>query len=173
MLYQRQQFDLAEPYYRRALDIRKKMLGNDHPETAIALNNLANDLRSAGKKLDEAEICYQEAVRIRTATIGPNHISTGFTLSGYGRLMRMKGDANKAIELLERAYDICITVRGAQHRDTLPTAIELAELYLERGDHERAQHVIERSFIGLDTAPLAADTRARIEQAMAAAMQPA
>ena len=31
----------AEPLYQRALKIREKALGPDHPDTATALNNLA------------------------------------------------------------------------------------------------------------------------------------
>src|ERR1041385_5017870 len=108
-------------------------------------------------RLDEAEACYKEAVRIRTATIGPNHLSTGFTLSGYGRLMRMKGDTQKAIELLEQAYETCKPARGAQHRDPLPTAVDLAELCLERGDQEHTQALGEQSFARLDTELRAAD----------------
>ena len=36
----------AEPLYQRALEIREKALGEDHPEVAIGLNNLASSLSS-------------------------------------------------------------------------------------------------------------------------------
>ncbi|MDZ4723543.1 MAG: tetratricopeptide repeat protein, partial [candidate division Zixibacteria bacterium] len=35
------QYALAEPLYKRALEIREKALGPDHPDVALSLNNLA------------------------------------------------------------------------------------------------------------------------------------
>ena len=40
-LHDRAQYEQAEPLHQRALDIREKALGPDHPNTATSLNNLA------------------------------------------------------------------------------------------------------------------------------------
>ncbi|RUS21315.1 TPR repeat-containing protein, partial [Jimgerdemannia flammicorona] len=34
-------YDMAAPLYERALEIREKELGSEHPDTATSLNNLA------------------------------------------------------------------------------------------------------------------------------------
>ena len=39
-------YDEAEPLYREALDIRKKVFGDEHPNVAQSLNNLASLLES-------------------------------------------------------------------------------------------------------------------------------
>ena len=39
----------AEPLYKRALGIREKALGPDHPDVATGLNNLAELYRVQGK----------------------------------------------------------------------------------------------------------------------------
>lgn len=173
LLYRQQKYDRAEPYYRQTLAIRRKTLGPKHPQTAVALNNLANALRRAGKKLDEAEACYKEALEIRVATIGANHLSTAFTLSAYGQLMRMKGDLRKSLELLEQAYAIYKEVRGVQHRDTAPIALEVAEVALELSEQERAQTVIDESLLTVDMKSLTSELLGRLERLLAAAMQPA
>ena len=48
----------AEPLYQRSLEIRKKSLGEDHPDVATSLNNLALLLWRMGR-LEEA-VPYQE-----------------------------------------------------------------------------------------------------------------
>ena len=44
----------AEPFFRRALDIRERVLGGDHPLTLGTLDNLAKAMVELGR-LDEAE----------------------------------------------------------------------------------------------------------------------
>ena len=41
-------YDRAEPLYRQALEIRKKVLGEGHPDYATSLNNLAELYRAMG-----------------------------------------------------------------------------------------------------------------------------
>jgi tetratricopeptide (TPR) repeat protein len=40
----------ARPYYEKALEIRKKVLGKEHPDTALSLNNLGFLLRAMGEQ---------------------------------------------------------------------------------------------------------------------------
>ena len=39
----------AEPLYEEALEIRRKVLGREHPDTAISLNNLASLYQADGR----------------------------------------------------------------------------------------------------------------------------
>ena len=51
----------AEPLYKRALAIREKALGPDHPAVAQSLNNLA-DLYTAQGRYADAEPLYKRAL---------------------------------------------------------------------------------------------------------------
>jgi tetratricopeptide (TPR) repeat protein len=51
----------AEPLYKRALAIREKALGPDHPDVAQSVNNLA-DLYSAQGRYADAEPLYKRAL---------------------------------------------------------------------------------------------------------------
>ena len=51
----------AEPLYKRALAIREKALGPDHPDVAQSLNNLA-DLYTAQGRYADAEPLYKRAL---------------------------------------------------------------------------------------------------------------
>ncbi|CAN0422393.1 unnamed protein product, partial [Ectocarpus sp. 13 AM-2016] len=65
-------YDEAEPLYIRAIAIREKALGPDHPDVASCLKNLADPLQSQGK-YDEAEPLYIRAIAIREKALGPDH----------------------------------------------------------------------------------------------------
>ena len=61
----------AEPLYQEALRIRQKVLGSEHPDTALSLNNLAVLYQEMGEYA-KAEPLYQEALRIRQKVLGQN-----------------------------------------------------------------------------------------------------
>jgi len=65
----------AEPLYREALEIKKKVLGPYHPSIATGLNNLAVLLSRQGKKM-EANKLGKEALAIWTRALGPDHPNT-------------------------------------------------------------------------------------------------
>ena len=60
------------PYQQRALKIREKVLGPEHPETAISLNNLAV-LYVAMGAYDQALPLYQRALQIKEIGLGTEH----------------------------------------------------------------------------------------------------
>ncbi|MFC2032217.1 tetratricopeptide repeat protein, partial [Chloroflexota bacterium] len=62
----------AEPLYKRALEIREKVLGPEHPDTATSLNNLAGLYNDQGL-YKEAEPLYKRALEIREKVLGPEH----------------------------------------------------------------------------------------------------
>ena len=70
----------AAGLFRRALAIDEKTLGAGHPETATAMNNLANVLASTGQAL-AAEALQRKAYGIFVNTLGPQHVRSGITAS--------------------------------------------------------------------------------------------
>jgi tetratricopeptide (TPR) repeat protein len=62
----------AEPLMRRALKIDEHSFGQNHPNVARDLNNLAQLLK-ATNRLAEAEPLMRRAVEILEASLGPDH----------------------------------------------------------------------------------------------------
>jgi len=60
----------AEKVRRRILDVRRRDLGSDHPETLAALSNLANVFTSDGRNDEAAEI-YKSALALAISRFGP------------------------------------------------------------------------------------------------------
>jgi len=73
---------------RRALSIRKKLLGAEHPDTAQSMNNLAELLRAKGD-YEAAEPLYRRALDIFTKVLGEQHPNT-ITVSGNLEYCREK-----------------------------------------------------------------------------------
>jgi tetratricopeptide (TPR) repeat protein len=62
----------AEQLYQRALQLKEKLLGPEHPDVAITLNNLAT-LRISQLRFAEAATMYQRALAIFERVFGPGH----------------------------------------------------------------------------------------------------
>ena len=65
-------YDRAEPLYRQALEIKKKALGEGHPDYATSLNNLAALYHAMGD-YDRAEPLYRQALEIKKKALGEKH----------------------------------------------------------------------------------------------------
>jgi tetratricopeptide (TPR) repeat protein len=68
-------YDGARPYYEKALEINRNVLGEEHPDTATSLNNLGALLRATGD-YDGARPYYEKAYSILVKSLGANHPNT-------------------------------------------------------------------------------------------------
>jgi hypothetical protein len=65
----------ARPYFEQSLEIRRKVLGEEHPDTALSLNNLAILCYYVGD-LKEAVEFMNHVVMIFNKILGPQHPHT-------------------------------------------------------------------------------------------------
>ncbi|MDM8526901.1 tetratricopeptide repeat protein [Anaerolineales bacterium HSG24] len=71
-------YEAARPYYEKALEIRREVLGQRHPSTATSLNNLGVLCYYQGQ-LNEAIDFIGQALAIEEVVLGANHPSTKST----------------------------------------------------------------------------------------------
>ena len=76
----------AEELDVRVMEMRKRVLGKEHPNTLTSMNNLAFTWKQQGRD-GEAIRLMSECVRLRTHMLGADH---PFTLSSIGALDRWK-----------------------------------------------------------------------------------
>ncbi len=115
-LVQAEHYTEAEPYLNRALAIREKSLGADHPSTAKSLHNLA-ELYRTQRKYAEAEPLFIRALAIREKSLGPDHALTAITLNNLAGLYVSQDKYKEAEPLLERALAIHEkAARSSNHR---------------------------------------------------------
>ena len=89
-LYQQGKFNAAIPLAEQALAIRKHILGENHPDVATSLNNLAKLYHDQGR-YTEAEPLYQRSLQIREAQLGKDHPHVATSLNNLAALYRAQG----------------------------------------------------------------------------------
>ncbi|MEG3439951.1 tetratricopeptide repeat protein, partial [Pannus brasiliensis CCIBt3594] len=75
LYYSTGRYGEAEPLFRQALEMWKRLLGEEHPDVATSLNNLAGLYYSTGR-YGEAISYSQQAIQIAEQALGKNHPNT-------------------------------------------------------------------------------------------------
>jgi tetratricopeptide (TPR) repeat protein len=101
----------AKLHYQRALQIREKALGTDHPSVARSLNNLGVVSSGQGEH-EEAKLHYQQALKIWEEALGADHPDVAHALTGLGEALLALGKPADALAPLERALSIRTTREG-------------------------------------------------------------
>jgi CHAT domain-containing protein/tetratricopeptide (TPR) repeat protein len=117
-------FTEAEDAVKRALAIRERKLGQDHPDVAASLNNLAHIDERLGQYA-EADRLFQRAIAIWEEALGPNHPLLATSLVNLASVYADQGRLDEAEALYQRALAIREAAFGA---DSFPVATVLNNL---------------------------------------------
>jgi serine/threonine protein kinase len=128
-----QQWVLAKQTYERALDIDRRMLGDDHPRVAPRLENLAIVAQNMGE-LKQAEALYVDALHREQRAYGDRHFETTVTKSSYGLLLQREGRLVEAEPLLRDVLDVRLKLLGPEHYMVGYARVSLAMLLHDKGD---------------------------------------
>jgi tetratricopeptide (TPR) repeat protein len=145
----------ARPLYERALALREKRLGPEHPDTAEILNNLALSLREEGNH-EAARPLFERALAINEKALGSEHAATATSVNNLALLLRDQGDIAAARPLFERALASVEKAFGAEHPATAASLGNLGLVLKEEGDLAAARSLLERA-LAIDEKALGAD----------------
>jgi tetratricopeptide (TPR) repeat protein len=137
------QLAVALPLFQRALAIRERILGPEHPQVADTLSLLGHVFYSLGS-YSEAALLYQRALTIYEKTRGPEHPHTLRAHYHLARLYRRQGRYNEAVMLYQKTYFLQEITLGPEHPRTVDSLRELAELYRRQGKYAEALPLLER-----------------------------
>ncbi len=132
------------PLAERALEIREKVLGKEHPDVAESLNNLALLYQNQGN-YQKAEPLYLRSLAIVEKVLGKEHPLVASSLSNLAGLYQQEGSYQKAEPLFVRSLAIREKVLGKEHPDVAISLNNLAELYREQGNYQKAEPLHVRS----------------------------
>jgi Flp pilus assembly protein TadD len=139
LLYDSQgRYNDAEPLYLQSLDIRKRQLGNDHPDVATILNNLAGLYESQGR-YNDAEPLYLQSLDIRKRQLSNDHPDVATSLNNLAQLYYSQGRYNDAEPLLLQSLDIRKRQLGNDHPHVAQSLNNLAQLYYSQGQYNDAE----------------------------------
>ena len=127
----------ARDIYQAVLNMNRRALGREHPNTLCVLGRLG-DLYMAQGKYAQALPLLEEALELNRRVLGPEHRNTLISTSALGCLHQHRGDYDKALPLLQ--FDLAASRRllGNQHIDTLVSLANLGLCHLFREEHEQA-----------------------------------
>jgi len=134
----------ARPLFERALAIKEKALGPEHPETATSLNNLALLLWEQGDYSAPRPL-YERTLAIYDKALGPEHPSTAMSLNNLANLLMDQGDFAGSRPLYERALAINEKAFGSEHPATAKSLDFLARVLEAQGDLTGARQLKERA----------------------------
>jgi len=149
------QLDAARAALEEALAMRRKILGEEHPEVAVTHSELGRVLFDQGR-LGEAEAHCRSALAIRRKVLGPDDHETAVSMSDLGHLLRRKGDRAGAEALFRETLAVTRKSSGPKHPDVAMSLTNLAQTVNERGDHKAAEAMF-REAVAIGQASLGKD----------------
>ncbi|MDB9521957.1 tetratricopeptide repeat protein [Dolichospermum circinale CS-1225] len=118
-LYDNQgKYSEAEPLLLDALEMRKRLFTNDHPDVASSLNNLAILYKNQGK-YSKAEFLYLEALEMRRRLFTGDHPAVATSLNNLAVLYKNQGKYSEAEFLYLEALAMFERVLGTNHPNTI------------------------------------------------------
>jgi CHAT domain-containing protein/tetratricopeptide (TPR) repeat protein len=143
-LYQQGKYRDAERSCREALEIRRKVLGEEHPDTAASYNNVAVCLQDQGQH-GKALPLYEKALTIRRKVLGEEHPSTGTSYNNVAACLDAQGQHGKALPLFEKALTIRRKLLGEEHPHTAESYNNVAACLNAQGQHGKALPLYEKA----------------------------
>jgi eukaryotic-like serine/threonine-protein kinase len=137
-------FTEAEQHYRRAVDLRERALGKEHPDTLAANNNLGNLYREEGKYA-EAEPVLASVLAIRQRVLGADHPDTLVTMANLGIVLHEQGKYAEAEPLLTKVLETERRTRGEEDQETIISMMNLGKLYSDVGKAAEAEALLSRA----------------------------
>jgi tetratricopeptide (TPR) repeat protein len=128
-----QQWTLAKQTYERALEVDRRVLGDDHPRVAMHLQNLAFVMQNLGD-LKKAESLYRDAIRRKERAYGTGDVQTAAAKGNYGSLLEREGRFTEAEPLLRSALSLTLAQYGPNHRFVGYAHVSLGVLLNDEGD---------------------------------------
>ena len=125
-------------YSLEALEARRRVLGDEHPDTLRSIDNLAGVLASQGK-YEQAEVYYREALEDRRRVLGDEHPDTLSSIYYMANVLLQLGAHKEAGPLALECYALNVKVYGNEHQETIDAIDLLIQLYDAWDKPEKAQ----------------------------------
>ncbi len=120
------------------MEARRRILGEDHPDIANSMADLAMVYLGQGR-YDEAEPLCLGSLETRRRILGEDHPDTLYSLVGLAIIYAAQGRDEEAEQVSLEALGIARRTLGHEHVRTLQLTNNLAMLYGDQGRFEEAE----------------------------------
>ncbi|MEM9273387.1 MAG: tetratricopeptide repeat protein [Cyanobacteria bacterium P01_F01_bin.143] len=132
------QYDLAVSPFEEALELNKKILGEENPDVSVSLHNLALLCKSQGK-YSEAEPLYIQSLELDKKLLGEEHPNIASSLNNLASLYRAQGKYSEAEPLYIQSLELLKKRLGEEHPNIASSLSNLAMLYTDQGRYSEAE----------------------------------
>ena len=136
--------EAGEVAARKALEARRRRLGNDHPAVAESLQVLGGPLRQLGR-LDEARAALEESLAIQRRVFGNRHNTNANTLNSLGILALTQLRFADAEKYLREALTIHDELGSGDSAPAATISTSLGVCLTRQGKYEEAGVLLERA----------------------------
>jgi CHAT domain-containing protein/tetratricopeptide (TPR) repeat protein len=134
----------AQPLLEKALEIRRRLLTDDHPLTAESYNNLAGNLNDQGKYV-AAQPLFEKALEISRRLLTDDHPDTATRYNNVAANLDAQGKYAQAQPLFEKALAIRRRLLTDDHPETAGSYLNLAASLHAQGKYAAAQPLYEKA----------------------------
>lgn len=139
------QYDAADAAYRKALDIRMRRLGENHPLTGEVLNNLAMNMEAQGRPPALVEPYLRKALDNVRATTGDSSERAAILYGNIAQNLTAQGRYDEAAPLFRRAMDLREKLTGTAHPAYASLLINYGHSLQSAGDVTQASALMRRA----------------------------
>jgi tetratricopeptide (TPR) repeat protein len=136
VLESERQLGEAEKIERETLEVRRRVLGREHPDTLQSMKTLGRLIEREGRAMPEgpeadarfaqAEKLDRETLDICRRVLGPEHPDTLAVMSNLGSTLHYEARYAEAAQLERETFEMQRRVLGPQHRDTMGSMNNMA-----------------------------------------------
>jgi tetratricopeptide (TPR) repeat protein len=151
----------AEKLARKVLDIQRRVMGPDHPDTLGTMGELAFALCQEGNCAEAVKI-NREVLEKQKRLLGPDAYGTLTTMDNLAGMLHDNGQMEEAMVVQRESLDRHLRVLGPQNIGTINAMLNFAELQRDTGQDDAAIKtlnelmVIERRVLDPDQGEIAA-----------------
>jgi tetratricopeptide (TPR) repeat protein len=124
-------------FFKKALAVREKIFGLEHPSVIYSYNNIAmayKDRENYKKALEY----FQKILDLREKIFGPDHPDIAASYNDIGEVYKFMGNKEKALEFFQKALTITEKNFGLEHPDIAIFYAAIGEVFLEMENKEKA-----------------------------------
>ncbi|HEX3470125.1 MAG TPA: tetratricopeptide repeat protein [Silvibacterium sp.] len=145
--YERGDYATTRKLEEQAVKALRRLLGEEHPRTMTAKNNLAETLRAQGD-LTGAHKLAEQVMEASCRVLGNEHSDTLTTMGIFAGILSAQGDLAGSRRIEEKILEARRRQLGEEHRDTLLAILNLAGTLYAQGELEGARKFQEKSLAG-------------------------
>jgi CHAT domain-containing protein/Tfp pilus assembly protein PilF len=130
-------YDSTLVYWKKALNIRKELLGENHLDVATSYNNIGNVYSEKGEYELASENLFK-SLQIRKELLGENSFPVASCYNNIGNVYKDMNEYDMALEYYFKSLQIKIELFGENHPEVAGNYNNLGLVFDEKNEIERA-----------------------------------